>query len=489
MRTHILFRLCAIALAATSVLAQAQTSNDPLKAAVERAIVSNPDVSSRYNAYNASLDAIDIARAPWLPRVDVDASLGRDNARIKNQLPANQTVSRNAVGIGLSQLLWDGLGTRADVERFGHERLARYFELLDTTEQTALEAARAFYDVQRYRELVRLAEDNYVQHKYAMLQIRSRVQAGVGRGVDLEQATARFTLAESNLTAELSNLHDVSARYLRVVGELPPADLTASADLAASLPATPEDMLRGAIDKSAAISATIESLRSARSSVKLRQAAFQPRVEARLHAGVGNNVDGIVSERRNSTAELVLSWNLFNGGADQARVRQQTHLLDQAADQRDKACRDTRQTASIAFNDTRKLVEQIGYLEQNTGAIERTRDAYRQQFDIGQRSLLDLLNAENEVYTARRSLANARFDRVTAHARSQAALTQLTTQLGLTRPMPADSAANDWSADGDAPGRCPVLAIEVRATPLQTLDQRADKLMENKPVPGATPRR
>ena len=85
----------------------------------------------------------------------------------------------------------------------------------------------------RFRRLVQLAEDNYVQHRYAFVQIQSRFKAGVGRGVDLEQAGARVALAESNLSTEVANLHDVAARYQRIVGEAPPAKLAAGFDNAA----------------------------------------------------------------------------------------------------------------------------------------------------------------------------------------------------------------------------------------------------------------
>jgi adhesin transport system outer membrane protein len=153
--------------------------------------------------------------------------------------------------------------------------------------------------------------------------------------------------------------------------------------------------------------------------VSVREADYQPRIEARVRSAPATTSDGIRDQRRDSTAEIVLNWNLYNGGADQARVRQQVNIVNQAADLRDRACRDTRQTTQIAFNDTRKLTEQIATLDRNTLAIEKARDAYRQQFDIGQRSLLDLLNAENEVYTAKRALANAEYDLGIAYVRTQ----------------------------------------------------------------------
>ena len=469
----------ALLLAASSAFAQ---PTDPLRSAAEKAVNSNPEVSARFNAYRASLDAVDVARAGFLPRLDLAAAVGRDTERFNNGLP-NENLNRRQVGLNLTQLLWDGLGTRNDVARFGHDRLARYFELVDVTEQTALEAARAHFDVQRYRRLVLLAEDNYVQHRYAYLQIQSRFKAGVGRGVDLEQAGARVALAESNLTTEVANLHDVTMRYQRVVGSAPPKDLPTIAMLRAGLPASAGEAMTNAVRQSAAVSASIEALRAARSVAEGRRSAYQPRVEARLRGTAGRNVDGLQDQTRNTSAEIVLNWNLYNGGADQARVRQQVNLMGQAADLRDKACRDTRQTTGIAYNDSRKLVDQLVYLDRNTLAIEKARDAYRQQFDIGQRSLLDLLNAENEVYTARRAYANAEYDLGFAYARVHAAMNQLGATLGVAR---VDNVANDasgWEQGDDAPTRCPVNVAEIVNIDHAELDARAQKLAASTPPP------
>ena len=476
---------CAIATLLFAGAAQAQSS-DPLRLTVEQAVNTNPEVTARFNAYRAAVDGIDVARAGYLPKLDLTANAGRDSDRISNRTPETENLNRREAGLTLTQVLWDGLGTKNDVARSGHERLARYFELLDVTEQTALEAARAHFDVQRYRRLVELAEDNYVQHRYAYLQIQSRFKAGVGRGVDLEQAGARVALAESNLTTEVANLHDVTARYQRVVGVTPPKNLPTITLLKNGVPATQADAMNAAVRQSAAISASIEGLRSARALVDGRKSLYQPRVEARLRGSAGRNVDAIADRTRDTAAEVVLSWNLYNGGADQARVRQQTNLLSQSADLRDKACRDTRQTTAIAFNDTRKLADQLVSLDRNTLAIEKARDAYRQQFDIGQRSLLDLLNAENEVYTARRAYANAEYDLGFAYARTQAAMYQLNAQLGVSR---IDNAANDasgWEQGEDAPTRCPLIVAEVIAVDRTELEARAQKLADSAPRPVPT---
>jgi adhesin transport system outer membrane protein len=455
-----------------------------MAAAVQQAIESNPDVTAKFNAFKASVDEIDIATGALKPRVDLTGEVGRTNDLLTNRLPESQNLNRSGLALSITQLLWDGNATTQEVARLGHTRMARYFDFVDASEQAALEAARAFQDVLRYRRLVQLAEENYVQHKYAFDQIQSRVKAGVGRGVDLEQAGARLALAESNLITERANLHDVTERYRRVIGAQPPANLPATMSVGKPMPATGNEAMAAAAVGNPVIAAAIENLRATRSQAESRQGAYQPRVETRIRAGGGHNFDGIQDQKRDVNAQIAFTWNLYNGGSDDARQRQSANLLNQAADLRDKACRDTRQTVAIAYNDVRKLNEQLGYLDLNVVAIGKARDAYRQQFDIGQRSLLDLLNAENELYTAKRAYAIAAYDYEIAQVRTFAGMGNLVATLGLSRPdtktLAPDSA--NWSAGEDAASRCPLTPTEMTSASMDELNARVRNLAPVAPV-------
>ena len=466
--------LTALAMACAATVAGAQTGG--LSEAVQKALANNPEVTARLNALQAAANETDVARGGFYPRVDLSASVGRDQDRITSRTPDSQSLTRNGLALSASQVLWDGLATRKEVERLGHARMVRYFEFLSASEDTALEAARAYLDVLRFRKLVQLAEDNYVQHKYAADQLQSKFKAGVGRGVDAEQSNARLALAESNLTTEVANLHDVSARFLRIVGEAPGAQLNLHSGLERGLQRTNTDHVNQALARNPAISAAVENLRAVQAQAEGQDSRFQPRLEARVRSGVGRNFDGVLNQKRDTAAELVMNWNLYNGGSDRARVRQFADLINQAADQRDKACRDVRQTSAIAHNDIRKLRDQLVALDRNVLAIEKARDAYRQQFDIGQRSLLDLLNAENELYTARRAYANAEHDLQLAYARTQAVRHMLVSTLGLTQDGGQPELAKDWQAESDAAQRCPVVSVEAAGTPREELDARASRL-------------
>jgi adhesin transport system outer membrane protein len=473
-------RLTTLALACMT-MASAHGQNvaaGSLAAAAQKAITNNPEVTSRLNAMRAATNEADVARGGYYPKVDLGASIGRDSDRITSRDPQSQSLNRNGLALSANQILWDGQSTRKEVERLGHARVTRYFEFLSATEDTALEATRAYLDVQRFRKLVGLAEDNYVQHKYAFDQLQTKSKAGVGRGVDTEQANARLALADSNLTTEVANLHDVSARYLRVVGEAPAGKLPQASGLDRGIQSNNSDTVNQALARNASISAAVENLRATEAQASGKQGAgYQPKVEARIRSGIGKNFDGVQDQKRDTAAEIALNWNLYNGGSDQARVRQYADLINQAADLRDKSCRDVRQTAAIAHNDIRKLKDQLAALDRNVLAIEKARDAYRQQFEIGQRSLLDLLNAENELYTAKRAYANAEFDLQLAYARTQAAKNTLASTLGLARTDDGNGdLVKDWQAGNDAAQRCPTVAIDASSATHDDLDARARRL-------------
>jgi len=106
--------------------------------------------------------------------------------------------------------------------------------------------------------------------------------------------------------------------------------------LDAGLPSSAGEAMKAALSRSPAISASVESLRAARAAVKTRSSALEPRVEGRLRTGVGHNYNALDGRKTDSVAEIVLNWNLFDGGGDQARVRQQVNQVNQAIDLREE---------------------------------------------------------------------------------------------------------------------------------------------------------
>jgi adhesin transport system outer membrane protein len=440
--------LPAVALAQTPVT---------LQDTVRKAIVSNPEVQSRWHAFLASQHEEDVARGGYFPRLDLNAGVGQEKLNPPDQ--ATTDLTRRGTALTLNQMLYDGFATRDEVARLAYAKLVRYYEVLDASESIALEALRAYMDVLRYRELSMLAQENFAEHDQVFSQIQQRVQAGVGRRVDLEQAGGRLALAQSNMLTEASNLHDVSARYQRIVGELPPGDMIAPGLLKQGIPPSVEEALKLAYQGSPSFNAAIENVRAAQAEANGRRANFQPRVDLRASQNVSYDKDGIEGRQHDQIIELVVNYNLFKGGSDRALVRQYAERLAQSQDLRDKACRDLRQTLVIAFKDINNLSHQMVFLDQHRLATEKVREAYRQQFDIGQRTLLDLLDTENEYFQSRRAYVNANYDHAIAHARTLAGMGTLLSSLQVGRddlPSAQELGQDRWQVDPDS--QCPAEA-------------------------------
>jgi adhesin transport system outer membrane protein len=402
-----------------------------LKEVAQKVVLTNPEVLAKWHAFKAAGGDVDVARAGFFPRVDYTGGTGREHLKLPGSPERDYT--RSGYALTLNQMVYDGFATSNDVKRLDKARLTRYFELLDAAANAALEAGRAYYDVIRYRQLTLLAEANYIEHRSSYELLLRRAQSGAGRRVDVEHAAGRLALAELNLNTETANLHDVMARYLRLVGEQAPSIMFGPARLERGYPVSEQDALKAAFKQNPTLRAAVENVEAAQYELELRRSAFHPRLDLRLRNDRAENVDGVIGSRNNNIAELVLNFNLFNGGADVARQTVYAERKNQALDLRDKACRDIRQTLSIAYNEVRRLQAQRSSIDLQVSAIEKTRDAYKAQFNIGQRSLLDLLDTENELLTARRTAVNADVDIDQAYLRTQAGMGRLLEFLGLKR--------------------------------------------------------
>nr|WP_088966099.1 TolC family outer membrane protein [Vogesella sp. LIG4] len=411
-----------------------------LKDAVMETVKSNPEVGMKWYAFRSSVEDKGIARADFFPTADISYTTGHENLRnpINATTATDTSFDRHGYQATLTQNLFQGFQTVNQLKQMDYTARGRYYEYLAAAEAQGLEAVRAFIDVVRYSKLVEIAQENYAIHKGIYEQILQRVSQGVGRRVDLEQINGRLGLAESNLINEMSNLHDVSARYERIMGSPPPQELVLPA-LDLGMVPNSNELMPLADKNNPSLLAARSFYRAAEHDINVRKGAFSPRVDLRANHLETSNYQGLNNNYRDTAVELVVSMNLLRGGADRARLRSATEHLGEAEALGVKACRDMRQQVSIADNDVVKITSQLDALRQHAISTEKARDAYRAQFDIGQRTLLDLLDSENEVFDAKREQLNGEMNQELATYRVMAESGRLLQALQI---MPQDSDLN-----------------------------------------------
>ena len=459
-----------LGIAMSNVAYSAQTVVS-LKDMVEKTVTSNPEVQSRYHRFLESGFEQDMVRGGFLPKADIVSTYRKQEELIK---PGDGTaIPRFNNELVLRQMIFDGFATSSEVKRLGHANRVRYYELQSAMQNTTLEFIRAYIDTLRYRELSQFAKDNYVVHKQLFDRIQERVNAGVARKVDLEQASGRLALAEANLLTETTNLHDVTARLQRLYGELPPETLEAPTFFNAGVEPTSADALKVAYNQNPDLLSTIEDIQASKDEIKTREARYLPKLDLQARKNLGVSNDGRFSSSAADLLELTMNFNLFNGFSDQNAVKMTAEKLNNSLDLRDKACVDTRQLVVIAYNDIQQLKEQEKYRTNHKNSIENAREAYRKQFDIGQRTLLDLLDTENEYFQAKRSLSNTQFDIQTAYARTYAGQGELLNRIGAARGGLPEYKRESYL---DSENVCQALA------PVQVTVDKAALLAEAKPL-------
>lgn len=448
-------------------------SPETLEKIIEKAVTENPEVQASLHAFKASELDESAAKGRYLPNLTVDQTF-RNQERLTPNVNNTYTPNQQST-LTLRQMIFDGLATPSEVGRLDHVAKSRFYELQGQMQSVALDTATAYFDLLRYRRLVSYAQDNFVVHKQIFDKIKSRVDAGVGKKVDLEQATGRLALAEANLLTETTNLYDVSARFQRLVGELPPDAVTEVMLTGDGMESSADQVLDTAYKQNPNILAAIENIIAIEKSVTGRKAPFMPRLDLQGRKIIDVNGASKNSTLAADTLEVTASWNIFNGFTDKSNLDSAVETLNRSHDLRDKACIDTRQLVAIAYNNIRQLNEQVAYRKQHQDSIENARLAYRKQYDIGQRTLLDLLDTENEYFQSRRNFTNAEMDLSTAYARTYAGQGLLLKKLGVSRTDVGEYPREEYM---DRENVCKAVA------PTQVVPDKAALLANAKPWEG-----
>jgi len=400
---------------------------DSLQAAVNEALSTNPEIGAKLEAFYASQHDARVAFGGYLPTVDVDASVGQGNRQFDNR----SDYSRNYAEISLTQMLFDGFRVSNNLAQADYTSRSLYYDALSEVEVKALEVSGAYVDVLRYRKMVELAQENLAHHLRVQDSVSQRAESGVGNRADLQQISGRVSLARSNLMTEVANLQSVTARYQRLVGRAPAAEMEPVALPSGRIPSSLEQVLNTSYANNPALYAAFENTRSAEAALGAAKANRYPTFELGMRQGIYKNNNSFDNRTdpdsygSENIVELRMRYNLFNGGSDRAAERAAYSRINQAQSLRDKACVDLRQTATIAYTDILNIEMNTASLQEHRDASNSVIEAYRQQFDIGRRSLLDVLDSENEAYQAERAYVAGAYDLKLAKLRTLESMGQL----------------------------------------------------------------
>lgn len=380
-----------------------------LEQAVKDAILWHPDVSASSNRRYSAEQDLRAARGGYYPSVELSAGTGwerTDNSTTRAEGYHRRDLQRNESSISVTQNLFSGFATRSEVARQTATVNSRAWTVLDTSETTALTAIQAYLDVLRGRQMVLLAEDNLKNHERIFDQITLRTEQGVGRQADYEQAEARLAQARNNLLTEQTNLDDSLANYQSVVGkEADGLTLPAKSAIPDSLEAARKVMLQN----SPLLKQADEDVEATRQQYEAAKSRFYPSVNLEVARTMDDNIDGTRGHNQEWQAMVRMSYNLYNGGSDKAALMSDAYKMKEAQDVKNNALRQLNEELRLSWNALQNAEKQVPIAKDYADRSKTVRTAYQEQFSLGDRSLLDMLDSENEVFTAQRRYVELQF--------------------------------------------------------------------------------
>ena len=432
---------CAVVLA-TPIASQATT----LEEAVQGAIVFHPTIQRDEALEQASEQQIEEAYSGYLPSLDADLAVGAE--------ATNSPVTR-AGGFGTRglintenrltarQLIFDGWLTPGLVGAARANHRAALGDLRETSELIGIEAAQLYLNVLRDTEFVDAAEANVASHQEISDRIVGLAQAGRGSEADIAQAESRLALAKASLEDLRGGLREVIAQYIETVG-VTPEDLERPTVPDYGEPATVDEAIAIAMEQNPSVSAASARVDQAEEQIRVAEAAYYPRLDVEAFGSINQNLDGTRGGDSDLNGRARMQWNLFNGFGDVARTRRAERLHNAAEGTLGDESRRIREETRTVWESLQTARDRIGPIREHHAAQQRVLNAYLQQFDVGRRSLLDLLDAQNEYFQAQLQLSDADFNVTVAEYELIFVTGRFLSTLGIVVPSDEDDHLEPW---------------------------------------------
>lgn len=374
----------------------------------------NPEVRQRIEHYRSVDEDKTIARADYLPVLDVEGGIGYKNSDY-DFIADDVDYQYTEAFIRARQNLFRGFGTMNDVEQQEARLSSAEYYLMEKVSQIGLDVIESYLNILREKQLYALTEDNLETHKRIYAMIKERTDSGAGSQADYEQISGRLALAESNMKVATNNMEDAQSNFKRIYGESVEPDALMEADVNASLiPGTFEEAEALALRQYPSLMATRKNIESSQAAYRQAKENYYPWVDLEVMQTYQNaedvsldNVDGY--HRDEFSVMLIASWNLYNGGADMAKRDKELSNIFRNSETLSNDKRKVIERLELSWAARKRISEQSDYLKQHRDFTQKTLEAYNEEFRLGRRTLLDVLDVENEFYTSRKAYATSHY--------------------------------------------------------------------------------
>ena len=410
-----------------------------LRDAVQSALTTNPEIRQAVSNRAATEEERVQGQGLYYPRVSVEGSAGVRSLRNPTRRSigiADQTLWPIEGDLIVDQLVYDSGGREAEIRRQAARTDAAAARVEERSEFVALNVSRTYIDYLLQQRLVAIAQDNVTFHERLAADLREGVAKGSISIADQQQAEERLQAARTRVTQAREDL-DTAAITFRTLTGIPVDSVSMPPDLSQCMPASLEEAEANARQNNPRVHEAIADLATAREEIKAARADLGPRFNIEGRARAGHDIDGFAGRTTDLQALGVLRWTLYNGGTKEANVREQQRRADEVHGRLFERTRAAEEDVRTAWSRLQNQTALSNELEAQSRITDDVLLSYREQFNIGRRSLLDVLDAQNTRYNVQAQAQTAQLAKLYAQYRVLAAENRLTQCLGVQIPLAA----------------------------------------------------
>jgi len=427
---------------AMSSLGGASVSAETLESALARAYTNSPLINGTRAGLRATDENVPRALAGYRPTISATADVGRSwsQTSLLGQT-TNRANTSAGIGLQLDQNIYDGNRTANSVRQAETQVLGARYQLDATVQQTMFEAAQVYMNVLRDTAILNLQRNNVEVLDEQLRQTQDRFEVGEVTRTDVAQSEATLAASRSQVSLAEANLRASIAQYRRIIG-VQPRQLGAGRAPDRMLPSNLDAAVAIALEENPSVSVARFNADAAELQVKIAEGALLPTLG--VSASVNHRYDsnppgaGLGGSSQSTSGQVVarLTVPIYQGGGASATVRQAKELATQRRFEVEQARDQVRFAVVAAWGSLEAARAQITAAQVQVEAAETALTGVREEARVGQRTTLDVLNAQQQLLNARVNLITAQRDRVVQSYAVVQAMGRLTPQrLALNAPI------------------------------------------------------
>jgi len=380
-----------------------------LKEALVESLETNPKIKENLQVYKAAKEDLEISTSLYYPTLDLKAGAGYQDISNSNTGFQKESDDIYETSLLLRENLFDGFTTTHSVSSNEARLLSASYNFIEKANETAFETLLAFINVLKEKELRAIALQNIQINNRIFNKVHALFQTGMVPLSEQEKIESSLSLARSNYFVSQNNFRDAKRNFERLLGRYVSADELENPSLELELPLNQEEALAFCYENNPSLRVSQYELIAAQEEYKLKQAKYYPNLDAEVRQAFNSNLNGIKGDEDDFRAMLVLSYNLFNGGADKADIQKRQSIINQEMAKRADIKRRIKENFSFAWNAIEELHNQAKHLQSYKKHSVKTLMLHTDEYDMGKRSILDLLASQNDLISAKRQIVSTRY--------------------------------------------------------------------------------